>query len=321
MKQKAKKRIEKIIAEVWEEETKLKKSGKGHKTNKAVNTYEDIALNPDKWQNKDKVKTDDKSRDKKGSAKAQKLAGKPRRYKCPKKGLSGEDSGLGSKVHGIREGAGEYDPAGGTPGKRKDSTRPIDSTRYCETAQGTKTYSEIAEIVAVSVTKTIESIVEQAPEDIHVTPEWICKLHYDIASALFPDWAGHFRLVNVKVGTHSPPSFYEVPVHMRLYCDDLAVRLSSNFIDKDIAKFAETLAFADGRFQWIHPFKDFNGRVGRIILTALLYKLKLPPAETASPGTKERESYLEALRIADAGDFSLLTEIWIERLSKALDKK
>ena len=45
--------------------------------------------------------------------------------------------------------------------------------------------------------------------------------------------------------------------------------------------FAETLAFADWRFQWIHPFRDFNGRVGRILLSAMLFKLRLPPAETA----------------------------------------
>ena len=150
--------------------------------------------------------------------------------------------------------------------------------------------------------------------------EWICKLHHDIASALFPDWAGHFRVVNVKVGTHTPPSFYEVPVHMRLYCEDLAVRLSSASGEKDIEKSAEILAFADWRFQWIHPFRDFNGRVSRIILSALLYKLKLPPAETASPETKEKDQYLKALRFADEGDLSSLTEIWMERLSKALDE-
>ncbi len=282
---------------------------------------EAVAIMADKWQNKDKEASHDKGRNKKGSAKAGRVAKKPQGYKGTEEGISEEDSGLGGKVHGIREGAGEYDPAEGTPRNGEDSTRPIASTRYFETAQGTKTYCEVAEIIAVSVTKTIEGVVEQTPEDIHITSEWICKLHHDVASALFPDWAGHFRAVNVKVGTHTPPPFYEVPVHMRLYCKDLAVRLASNFRENDILKFAETLAFADWRFQWIHPFKDFNGRVGRIILTALLYMLKLPPAETASPETKEREKYLEALRVADGGDFSSLTEIWVERLLKALDEK
>lgn len=284
-----------------------------------------IAINVNKWQNKDEVKKevkkDESGRDKKGSAKAQRVAGKARRDKPPEKGVSEKGSELGGKVHGVREGTGEYEPSEGASQEGEDSTRPVDSTSYFETAQGTKTYSEISEILAVSVTRTIEAIIDGNPEDINITPEWICKLHNDIAGLLFPDWAGQFRNINVHVGTHIPPPFYEVPVHVRLYCEDLAVRLSSVLKEIDIEKISETLAFADGRFQWIHPFKDFNGRVGRVLLTAILFKLRLPPVETASVEPKEKETYLKALRDADAGDISLLTEIWVERLSNAFKEK
>jgi Fic family protein len=180
-----------------------------------------------------------------------------------------------------------------------------------------KTYSEVSEILAVAVTKTIEDVIDKNPEDILVTPEWLCKLHSDIAGSLFPDWAGRFRDVNVEVGGHEPPPFYEVPIHVRMYCEDLTARLSFSLKRKDIEKISETLAFADWRFQWIHPFRDFNGRVGRILLTAVLFKLRLPPAETASVEPEEKEKYLQALRTADAGDMSSLTAIWIARLSRA----
>ena len=120
-------------------------------------------MKADKWQNKDEVKRDDKDRDKKGSAEARKVARKPRGYKVLKEGVSGQGSRLGGKVHGIREGAGEYEPSEGTSRKGEDSTRPLDSTRYFETAQGIKTYSEVSEILAVSVTKTIEAIIDSTP--------------------------------------------------------------------------------------------------------------------------------------------------------------
>lgn len=277
-----------------------------------------IAISADKCQNKDEVKGDDKGRDSKSSAKAGKVAGKSRGYKLTQKGISREDTGLGGEVHGVREGAGEYEPTEGTPREGEDSTRPLDSTRYFETAQGIKTYSEVAEILAVSVAKSIELITDEVPEDIHITPEWICKLHSDIAGSLFPDWAGRFRDVNVQVGSHIPPPYFEVPVHMRLYCEDLAIRLSGVSQKKEIDKVAETLAYADWRFQWIHPFRDFNGRVGRILLSAILFRLKLPPAETATVDPEGKERYLKALHEADAGDLSYLNEIWIERLSDAI---
>lgn len=162
----------------------MKNSGKGHKgkSDKKVKIYQHeinpIAINADKWQNKlvpayykqgDEVKKYDKSKDENGSAKVRKMAGKPQRYKLTEKGVSKKGSGLGSKVYGIRERAGEYGSSKGTPQEREDSTRPLDSTRYFETAQGIKTYFEVAEVLAVSVAKVIETVINGLPEDILVT--------------------------------------------------------------------------------------------------------------------------------------------------------
>jgi len=268
-----------------------------------------------KCQNKNKEEKNDKDRIKKSAAKTRKVAARPRRYKLSEESVSGKGSGLGGEIHGVREGTGKYEPPEGAHRERKDSTRPLDSTRYLETAQGIKTYTEVAEILAVSVAKAIEDIIDGIPEAINITPEWICELHGDIASSLFPDWAGRFRNVNVVVGRHTPPPYYEVPVHVLRYCDDLSARMLLAAEQQNIATFAETIAFADWRFQWIHPFRDFNGRVGRILLAAVLFKLKLPPAETAVIEPDKKERYLNMLREADSRNLAPLTEIWIERLS------
>jgi fido (protein-threonine AMPylation protein) len=280
-----------------------------------------VAISTDKWQNKHEGKKYDKGRAKRDSGTSRKVAKGTRGYKLAAEGVSGEDSGLGSEVHGVREGAGKYEPTEGTPREGEDSTRPLDSTRYFDTAQGIKTYSEVSEILAVSVAKAIEAIIDGIPEGIHITSEWICKIHDDIAGSLFPGWAGRFRDINVQVGSHIPPPYYEVPIHVRLYCEDLASRLASALDSKDIEEVAETLAYADWRFQWIHPFKDFNGRAGRIVLSAVLLKLKLPPADTVAVDPEGKERYLKALHEADAGDLSYLNEIWVERLSDAIKER
>jgi Fic family protein len=181
-----------------------------------------------------------------------------------------------------------------------------------------KSCSEVHEILAVAVARKIAEIISSDPKDINVTPEWICRLHKDVAGSLFPEWAGRFRDVNVQVGSHTPPPFCEVPVYVRLYCDDLATRLSNIIKEKDAGEIVGLLAWADWRFQWIHPFKDFNGRVGRILLSAILFKLKLPPTETASVEPNERRRYLDALRSADSGDMTPLIQIWMERISAAV---
>lgn len=100
-------------------------------------------MKTNQWQNKSREETNDKGKDKRGTARPRKVAGKPRGYKLTAGCVSGEGSRLGGEVYGVREGAGEHELPEKTPQEREDSTRPIDSTRYLETAQGIKTYSEV----------------------------------------------------------------------------------------------------------------------------------------------------------------------------------
>lgn len=77
----------------------------------------------------------------------------------------------------------------------------------------------------------------------------------------------------------------------------------------------EALAFAEGRLLSIHPFRDFNGRVTRMLLFSLLYRFDLPPVklipdEKDSAGTNE---YLSALTEADRMNWQPLIMVWRKR--------
>lgn len=104
---------------------------------------------------------------------------------------------------------------------------------------------------------------------------------------------------------------------MRQFCDDLAERLRHDPV-ASVSDAAEFLAWSDWRFQWIHPFKDFNGRIGRVLLAALLYKLALPHVETAPSDPGKRRQYLDSLQAADHGDLGLLTDLWVTRIGETL---
>jgi len=220
-------------------------------------------------------------------------------------------AGAGEPVHGVREPAGQYgssqDPDANSKGQSE-----LGSTREFETAEGCLSYSELSERLAVPLVAIYDEILQAKPDQIVIDSEWLCVRHKRLAGHLFPDWAGRFRDVNVQVGAHLPPPYYEVPIHMRQFCDDLAERLRHD-PGTSVRSAAEFLAWADWRFQWIHPFKDFNGRIGRVLLATLLYKLGLPHVETAPPDREARTEYLDALRAADQGDPSKLAELWIRR--------
>ena len=221
-------------------------------------------------------------------------------------------AGAGEPIHGVREPAGQYGSPQDPDGDAEDQSE-LGSTREFETAEGRLSYQELSERLAVPLVAIYDEILQESVKQLVINSEWLCLRHKRLASHLFPDWAGRFRDVNVQVGSHTPPPYYEVPIHMRQFCDDLSARLL-HLNQESVANCAELLAWVDWRFQWIHPFKDFNGRIGRVFLAALLYKLGLPHVETAPPDREARTQYLDALRAADNGDLGPLAELWVGRL-------
>ena len=225
-------------------------------------------------------------------------------------------AGAGEPVHGVREPAGQYGPPQ-DPNGEAESQSELGSTREIETAEGRLSYQELSERLAVPLVAIYDEILQESPKQLVINSEWLCLRHKRLAGHLFPDWAGRFRDVNVQVGSHTPPPYYEVPIHMRQFCDDLSARLL-HLNQESVANCAELLAWADWRFQWIHPFKDFNGRIGRVLLAALLYKLGLPHVETAPIDPHARRKYLDALNVADDGNLGPLTELWTHRIAETL---
>ena len=102
---------------------------------------------------------------------------------------------------------------------------------------------------------------------------------------------------------------------MRNYAADLEARMDSAG-DGSGDRLLDDLAFAEGRLLHIHPFEDFNGRVSRLFLVELLYRLDLPVIDPAASSAEETERYFTALRAYDRRDPRPLSAIWRRRFSQ-----
>jgi hypothetical protein len=77
------------------------------------------------------------------------------------------------------------------------------------------------------------------------------------------------------------------------------------------------LARLHATFEAIHPFRDGNGRTGRLVLNLLLVRHGYPPAIIRK---RDRDRYLREIRRADAGDFAPLTEFIARAVKESLDR-
>lgn len=215
--------------------------------------------------------------------------------------------------HGDVDGdGGGADRRGADPG----TTRiPLSATRYVETTLGTLSYAALAPHLGANVAAIEDDIRRREFAVLPLDEDLILDLHRRLVMSLIPDIAGRWRRRNVIVGTHEPPVYFQVPMLMREYVRDLNMRL--RFIpEQPDDVLLELLAFAEGRLLTIHPFEDFNGRVTRLFLIELLYRLDLPVANPATESDDEREIYFEALRAADKFDYEPLAGIWRGRFER-----
>lgn len=131
-----------------------------------------------------------------------------------------------------------------------------------------------------------------------IDQDLILKLHGILMNGIRDD-AGFYRRHGVRiVGSNLPTSNYiKVPILMA------ELDKSLNIGEKDVIR---QVAKIHSDFEKIHPFGDGNGRIGRLIIIAMLMKKNIPPAIIRQ---EKKQLYYTFLNKAQTkGDTSLLED-------------
>jgi len=186
-------------------------------------------------------------------------------------------------------------------------------TSYKQTAFGIIPRSKLIPFEIEGIKKAWDFILQQRKKTkIIITPALIKKLHEVGFVWIFPKDGGKFRNIEVTVSDHEPPKHYLVPELVNNYCKDLAERLKhlpDPNQDDFFNELIRLLTWVHHRFLWIHPFKDYNGRIARLLTNVTLLNLDLPPIELKVETKTGREKYVKALKNADKGDCSKLENL------------
>lgn len=180
-------------------------------------------------------------------------------------------------------------------GNTLDLDETVSLIEYDEVKSG-HTYTEYRE--AKNLYQAIEEILVPFSRK-EITEEWIKK-----ANGIICGDEGTYRKNSVYVGTlveasYYPPDFTRVPSLMEEF-----VRGASPE-KKSVKESIEEIAKQHIRFEMIHPFRDGNGRTGRMLLNQQLYNMGLLPL-VIEPSGKYRQAFRQFQK---NGDVSLMTYI------------
>lgn len=175
---------------------------------------------------------------------------------------------------------------------------------------GGKTLREHLEVIGH---KDAIDYIEQLAQNLTAIGEWeIKQIHNLILRAIAPEEAGCYRQLDVKAagGEYLYPPHYLVNDLMGEFVAWL------NSLETRIQHPIEFAGEAHLRFVSIHPFRDGNGRTGRLLMNLLLLRAGYPIVVISN---QVRQTYIEALVQAQQhGDRSPLLMLLLDAAERSL---
>ncbi|MBN2005721.1 MAG: Fic family protein [Anaerolineae bacterium] len=144
------------------------------------------------------------------------------------------------------------------------------------------------------------------------------EMHRLLFAHSWPESAGRFRTENIEITGTSflPPHWQQVPTLTYQALSSLDYRLTQVQGDA-ISDIVEMAAQAHYDIAAIHPFRDGNGRIARLLLNYVFRYFDLPyvviPLEA-------RERYLDALDAANRGDMAPFIALTFEQYERSLNQ-
>ena len=172
--------------------------------------------------------------------------------------------------------------------------------------------AEIREVYeAKNLARALELLAENPGQNL--TVELILALHKILLTGINDGFAGRFRAGDewVRVGSHIGANPEFVP--------GLMTKLVKNYNRTDEREFLEKIAYFHAEFEFIHPFIDGNGRIGRVLINQQLAKLGLPPI--IIPAKNKRQDYYPTLQVYERkSDYTELENYLALLLLESLNK-
>jgi cell filamentation protein len=142
----------------------------------------------------------------------------------------------------------------------------------------------------------------------------VCNIHRTWLRPIYT-WAGEFRQVNISKDDFPFAAAREIPKLMAKLEDGPLRQYTPCRFDAD-ADVAKALAIVHAELMLIHPFREGNGRAGRILAILMGLQAKIPPLDFTDIRGRKRQEYFAAIRAGLGRDYLPMERIFNDVVRK-----
>lgn len=151
--------------------------------------------------------------------------------------------------------------------------------------------------------------------DQQITTNDLCEWHRRWLGDIY-EWAGNYRTVTMSKDGFPFAAVPQLPGLMGKYEQQYLKKYTPcNKLDR--ADLVEAMAMCHVEFIIIHPFRDGNGRIGRLLTTVMALQAGMPVLDF-EPTEKNKDRYIEAIHAGHDCNYEPMKLIFSEILDFSL---
>lgn len=196
----------------------------------------------------------------------------------------------------------------------EDQFEPGSRGRVLKNLLGVKSKREMDEIEAAEHKRALNELLYIYDAGHRFTAADICKMHKIWLGGIY-EWAGKYRQVNISKGGFMFAAANHIPRLMDAFeKGHLKTYTPCHFASPD--EVAKALAVVHPELVLIHPFREGNGRLARMLAIIMGLQAALPPLDFSIISGKKRDEYFTAVQAGMDCNYAPMEKIFRDLLRR-----
>jgi len=181
---------------------------------------------------------------------------------------------------------------------------------------GVKGKREMDKAEGSELLRTFKRFISVYDENHRFGTADICNMHKEWLGGIY-DWAGRYRQVNLTKGGFTFAAAHLIPTLMADFENEcLALYTPCRFAQRE--EITHALAVVHVELLLIHPFREGNGRLARMLASIMTLQAQLPPLEFSMLKGKKKQEYFEAVQFGLNRNYEPMEKIFREVIERTV---
>jgi len=199
---------------------------------------------------------------------------------------------------------GHYDASGLIEAQFEPGSRG----RVLKNLLGIKSKREMDQVEAQEQLRTLEELVRIYDQTHRFTAADVRKIHKMWLEPIYA-WAGNYRQVNLSKGDFPFAAANQIP-RLMIEFEKGPLREYTPCRFTEMSEIARAIAVVHTELLLIHPFREGNGRVTRLLAVLMALQAGLPPLDFGNIKGRKRQEYFRAVQAGLDRDYKPMEEVF-----------